>query len=211
MFRVVRLISALFGVAVLASACASRTDNRADEPDAVSMAASQLPTMRWDHRPEADEWTRATLAALNAHGANLLDILPSDIMAYCPRYPSASRQDRAAFWVGIMSALAKHESTWRPEASGGGGLWIGLTQIDPRTAVGYDCNATTSAQLKDGAANLSCAVRIASAQVGKDQALVSDASGNWRGLARDWAPFRSQSKRDDMAQWTRNQDYCANG
>ncbi len=172
---------------------------------AVSRAT--LPAMAWDHRPEAAVWTRSTLAAVQSHGAVLLDIIPSDIDEYCPAYPRADRADRAAFWSGILSALAKHESTWRPEASGGGGLWIGLTQIDPRTARAFGCQAQTVAALKDGSANLSCAVRIAAAQVGRDEALVSKA-GNWRGLGRDWAPFRNAGKRKDMADWTSSQAYC---
>lgn len=171
------------------------------------VSRNALPAMAWDHRPEAATWTRATLAALDAHGGALLASLPGDIARFCPAYAQATRADRAAFWSGLLSILAKYESTWRPEASGGGGAWIGLTQIDPRTARGYGCTAKTSAALKNGAANLSCAVRIAAAQVGADQMLVSQ-NGNWRGMARDWAPFRDPAKRTDMAAWTSRQSYC---
>ncbi len=167
-----------------------------------------LPVMRWDHRPEFDVWTRATLAAVQAHGGGLVSTVPDDIAAWCPGYETASEADRAAFWVGLFSTLAKYESTWNPKASGGGGKWIGLTQIDPRTARGYGCAAQSVDALKDGAANLSCAVRIAAVQVAKDDALISNASGSWRGVARDWAPFRSSAKREDMAAWTRSQSYC---
>ena len=80
--------------------------------------------------------------------------------------------------------------------------------FDPRTARGYGCTAQSVDALKDGAANLSCAVRIAAVQVAKDDALISNASGSWRGVARDWAPFRSTAKREDMAAWTRSQSYC---
>lgn len=166
-----------------------------------------IPVMAWDHRPEAAEWTRATLAAIQNHGAGLLQTVPTDIDQYCPGYVSAEDNERAAFWAGMLSALAKHESTWRPEASGGGGRWIGLTQIDPRTARAFGCQATTAKALKDGAANLSCAVRIASKQVGRDRLIVTDGK-NWRGLARDWAPFRNAEKRQEMANWTSRQTYC---
>ena len=134
--------------------------------------------------------------------------VPDDIAAWCPGYEDATEKERAAFWVGLLSTLAKYESTWNPKASGGGGKWIGLTQIDPRTARWFGCQAQSVAELKDGAANLSCAVRIAAVQVAKDDALISDAGGKWRGVARDWAPFRSKSKRADMAAWTRSQSYC---
>lgn len=166
-----------------------------------------LPDMAWDHRDEADRWTRAGLNALNAHGAALTDVVPSDIDAWCPGYPAASTEDRAAFWVGLLSALAKHESTWRPEAVGGRNQWYGLTQISPATARGYACNATSGEALLNGSANLSCAIRIAAHQVVRDEAVVTDGSG-WRGMARDWAPFRSASKRSAMKAFTTAQSYC---
>ncbi|MFV2003300.1 MAG: transglycosylase SLT domain-containing protein [Paracoccaceae bacterium] len=188
------------GVLVLLASCAG-SNNQTE----VTRAA--LPAMAWDHRPEAGQWTRATLAALQTDGAGLLKIVPRDIALFCPDYRNAGPADRAAFWSGMLSALAKFESTWRPEASGGGGRWIGLVQIDPRTARGYGCAAQSVGALKDGAANLACAVRIVAAQVGRDELLVSEA-GNWRGMARDWAPFRDPAKRADMAAWTSRQSYC---
>ena len=158
------------------------------------------PVMRWDHRPEAAVWTEASLDALQTHGAVLPALVPSDIAQWCPGYESASLPDRRAFWAGLFSALAKHESTWNPRAIGGGGLWIGLVQIDPRTARGHSCEARSVAALKDGAANLTCAVRIAANQVPK-RGSVS------RGM-RDWGPFHSASKRAEMSAWTRAQSYC---
>lgn len=156
--------------------------------------------MRWDHRPEASQWTDATLEAMRTHGASLAAMNPSDIEHFCPGYRTASVEQRNAFWAGLLSALAKHESTWNPVAVGGGGRWFGLVQIDPRTARGYDCAAKSGSALKDGAANLRCAVRIATHQVVK-RGTVS------RGML-DWGPFHSKSKREEMAAWTRAQSYC---
>lgn len=178
----------------------------ADAPETSS--ASLLPVMRWDHRPEADNWTAATLAALRSEGAVLESTVPADIASFCPAYAEAPATDRRAFWAGLLSALAKHESTWNPQARGGGGKWIGLMQIAPQTAANYGCDAASANGLTDGAANLQCAVRIAAKQVGRDGAIVSDASGGWRGVARDWAPMRSAEKRADVASWTRAQSYC---
>lgn len=175
-----------------------------DDLSGTASAEAELPVMRWDHRPEAEIWTRTTLNALDSHGAALVDIVPADITTFCPAYPEASREDRAAFWSGLLSALAKHESTWRPEASGGGGKWIGLTQIDPRTARGYGCEARSVSALKDGSANLSCAVRIMSSTVPRDGVV----SRGGRGVAADWGPFHSSRKHVDMIEWTRAQSYC---
>ena len=170
--------------------------------------AAFLPAMRWDSRPEAEEWTAATLAALRSEGAVLASTVPADVEGFCPNYAAASEPDRRAFWAGLFSALAKHESTWNPEAKGGGGRWIGLMQIAPTTARAYGCELPEGAGLTDGEANLACAVKIAATQVGRDGAIVSDGTGGWRGIARDWAPMRVEAKRQDMAEWTSAQDYC---
>ena len=160
-----------------------------------------LPVMAWDHRPEADLWTEATMDALQTHGIELLSGAPADIDEWCPGYKTATMEERAAFWSGLFSALARYESTWNPRAVGGGGLWYGLVQIDPRTARAYGCEARTGEALRDGVANLTCAVRIATSQVLR-RGTVS------RGML-DWGPFHSGEKRAAMRDWVRNQAYCA--
>jgi hypothetical protein len=82
---------------------------------------SPRPVARWDHRPEAARWTDKTLTALSSHGAPLVNMVPSDVATYCPAYAENGPGERKAFWVGLLSALAKHESTWRPDVSGGDG------------------------------------------------------------------------------------------
>jgi len=164
-----------------------------------------LPSMRWDHRPEAARWTLASLETVARYDIALATNVPQDIGTWCPRYPNAGLEERRAFWVGLLSATAKHESTWNPSAAGGGGKWIGLLQISPKTARAYGCEAQTSAALKDGTANIACAIRIMSKQVGRDGLV---AGGGNRGIGRDWAPFRNAAKRADIAEWTRSQPYC---
>lgn len=162
-------------------------------------------TMRWDHRTEADRWTEATHEALITHGAPLLSVVPGDIDTWCPGYLDHGVEGRIAFWSAMFSALAKHESTWNPNAVGGGGRWFGLVQIAPATARGYGCEARSGAALQDGELNLSCAVRIAAVTVPRDGVV----SAGMRGLAADWGPFHSSSKRADMIEWVRSQPYCA--
>ncbi len=190
------LKSVVLGAAFTLSACGVASDPVSDEQ----------PVMRWDFHPQAPQWTAATLNALEAHGAELATIVPEDIEVFCPGYAERGEADRRAFWAGLFSALAKHESTWNPQAAGGGGRWIGLLQISPSTARGYGCRAQSTAALKQGPANLSCAVRIAVVQVSRDN-MVAGPRGA-RGVGRDWAPFRSASKRAEMAAWTRSQSYC---
>lgn len=203
--------AALAPLAALAllTACQSTLAPQADpKPDAVEVEQMQLaaaPPMRWGDRNGSDAWTKATLAALDRDGVTILSRVPEDIHAFCPNYAELTQTGRKAFWAGLLSALAKHESTYNPKASGGGGRWLGLMQIAPATWRNYDC----SGNITNGADNMSCAVRIMSRQVGRDNAVVHDGSGGWRGVARDWAPMRSAKKRADIAAWTSSQSYCS--
>lgn len=173
-------------------------------PAPVPAAVEVLPVMQWDHSPQAEEWTEATLAALQDEGAALLTEVPADIGTWCPGYAAGDDSDRAAFWAGMFSALARFESTWNPNAVGGGGQWFGLVQIAPGTARAYDCTADSGSELQNGSANLACAVRIAAETVTRDGVVAA----NGDGLAADWGPFSSADKRHAMAEWVSSQSYC---
>jgi len=171
------------------------------------MRVNYIPDARWDFRSDSASWTRAALAALRTHGSDIENVVPRDIDAWCPAYPDNPPHLRRAFWVGMMSALAKHESTYRPTAVGGPDLWYGLLQIYPDTARRYGCRATTGEALKDPEDNLSCAVRIMNVTVVRDNAIAIRDS-RWRGVAADWGPMTNRAKIADMSGWTRQQDYC---
>lgn len=166
-----------------------------------------IPRTRWQHMDGHAVWTRAALSALKDHGKPLVDIVPRDIAQWCPAYPTNTDAGRRAFWVGYMSALAKHESTYKPWAVGGGGRWYGLLQILPATARGYKCNVGTGEALKNGAANLSCAVRIMAFTVNRD-GVIHGRDRKWRGVSADWGPMRKDAKRRDMSNWLKKQSYC---
>jgi hypothetical protein len=162
--------------------------------------------MRWDHVPASVGWEQAGFAALQGPAAALPAIVPADIETWCPGYPEASEAEREAFWLGLVSALAAHESTWNEQAVGGGGRWFGLVQISPATARLYGCEATSGSALLEGGANVSCALRIWAATVPRDGVV---AEGT-RGVAADWGPLHpSQSqKREEMRDWVSQQPYC---
>ncbi len=196
------------GILVMAclavASCSDATpDDEVQRPKARDLSTS-APAARWDHVPAAQKWTRATIEALNGPGQSLVATTPADIENWCPAYDDAPPVQRKAFWVGLISALAKHESTWRQDVSGGGGRWHGLLQISPATARGYGCAAQTAGQLKDGPANLKCAIRIMGVTVPRD-GVVSAGGG---GVAADWGPFHQSAKREDMRSWVRGQSYC---
>ena len=81
----------------------------------------------------------------------------------------------------------------------------GLMQISTKTASAYTCRAQSSSALKDGSANLSCAVKIIARQVGRDGVV---AGGGRQGVGRDWGPMSKSKVRADIAAWTSKQSYC---
>ncbi len=184
---------------------AQRTDFAALRPPA---RPGNLPRTRFQHKRGHALWTRAALSALKEHGRPLVDLVPRDINDWCPKYPFANDAERRAFWVGFMSALSKHESTYKARAVGGGGLWYGLLQILPATARGYNCNVGTGEALKNGAANLSCAVRIMATTVPRDGVIHGYKGRRGQGVTADWGPMHSPAKRRDMANWLKRQTYC---
>lgn len=191
-------------LAVLSGCAGGEFDLELDTLFSSKSPPAAQQAMRWDHVPESETWTEATLAALDSHGQNLVNTLPTDIAAWCPGYAKSDVEGRKAFWTGLLSTLAKHESTWQPTVVGGGGRWFGLVQISPATARHYGCRAGSGEALKDGASNLSCAVRILDTTVPRDGVV----SAGMRGVAADWGPFHQQSKREDMRAWMLSQPYC---
>lgn len=188
-------------VCLVLAACGGGND---DAGEVSRMVPGEIPDLRWGHLPQGSAWTSATLDAINSHGQALTQLVPRDTETWCPGYEGQSREGRAAFWAGLLSTLSKHESTWNPRAVGGGGKWFGLVQIAPATARGYGCEARSGEALKNGEANLSCAIRIIAHTAARDGVV----SEGWRGVAADWGPFHSERKRNDMISWSRAQPYC---
>lgn len=179
---------------LLFSACASAT---------ATTTAPDIPA-RWNHRPEAATWTAATMQALQTDGAAMLAQVPDDTETFCPGYADATEAQRAEVYVVLLSGLARFESTWNPRASGGGGRYQGLLQISPQTARFHGCDLPADG-LFDGAANLACAVRIATAAVTRDGVIASGRGG----IAADWPPLRDATRRAEVAGLTRALPQCA--
>lgn len=197
-------LAACFCVILLPFAALAQEVETASARFSPPAREENLPRTRWENVSDSHLWTRAALASLKDHASPLTRMVPRDIGEWCPAYPEASEAGRRAFWVGLLSTLAKHESTYRPYAVGGGGQWYGLLQILPGTARGYGCRARSGDALKHGPDNLSCALRIMTRTVQRDGVIAS----GMRGVAADWGPFHSASKRDDMKHWIRKQSYC---
>ena len=95
-----------------------------------------MPRTRWTHQPDHLLWNGVALAALKSHGKPLTDMVPRDIAEWCPKYPQATDDERRAFWLGFMSALAKFESTFKPRAIGGGGQVVRVVANPARHGAG---------------------------------------------------------------------------
>ncbi len=200
----VRLVfSVIAGLLALPVACGSG-EGAMEGGGGPPVVAAPRPAMAWDHRPEAAEWTAAGLGFLAGPGAGLVEVVPADIAAWCPAYAQNGAPARASFWLGLVSALAGHESTWNPRAVGGGGRWYGLVQISPATARGYGCEAVSGAALQDGSANITCALRIMARTVARDGVVAAGGGG----VAADWGPFSRPQKRVQMREWVARQAYC---
>ena len=196
-------------------AAAEEIPEMPDAPSAAAVEVSErpeardndLPRARWEHRANGPLWTRVSVKAVETHGAALLDVVPRDVGEWCPAYPENGPGDRAAFWAGFLSTLARYESTWNPRAVGGGGRWYGLLQIYPPTAEFRECRVQSGEGLKRGSDNLNCAIRIMAITVPRDNA-ISVKDGRWRGVAADWGPIRNDWMRRDMQRYTKRQVYC---
>lgn len=156
----------------------------------------------WRDQPHADEWTVATVAALQSEGVTLLSSMPSDVLTYCPGYAKQNPEQRLAFWTALLAQVAGQESGWNPKARGAQG--VGLMPIGPQRAQDFQCHGLMS----DGAANMACAVRILNANVAKDGVIAQKEDQGWTGAARQWLSFRDKSERNELAEFTRRQSYC---
>lgn len=150
---------------------------------------------------EDADWTQAALAALDTEGVILLSTVPADVMQFCPGYASQTRENRAAFWAGLVSAVAQFDGAAQPAGT------ARLLRISRPVAQENGCGGS----MAEGIDNMRCAVRIMARQVGRDGTIAGDSGEGrrgWRGLARSWMPLRSSGTRDQIAGWTRSQSYC---
>lgn len=176
--------------------------------DMGSSNSGALPVMAWDTtRPvEAEAWTKATLQALKDEGAVLSSTVPMDVAEFCPQYERASEPERRAFWAGLFSAIARFESTWNPNATGGGGKYLGLLQISPKTASYVGCDLSQGG-LHDGESNLACAVKIA-AKAAPPNGGVVGGRGALAGILNAWEPMHHADMVAKVAAFTSAQNYC---
>lgn len=184
-----------------------------DEDDIEDMDA------RWDgHNKRAEAWTLATARAVDQLGDALLTKIPGDIEYYCPKFSKLDREDRIAFWVHLISAMAEKESDFDEDqkykekfndSSNTNVVSRGLLQLSKEAANLYGCQIEVGSELETGARNLRCGVRILNRWIERDGVIKGGEKGAWRGAARYWAIFRTDKTRHFIQKATLALDLCS--
>jgi hypothetical protein len=167
----------------------------------------------WDGKAGSRNWTSFTLKALEDHGKDLLALKrPKDAPRYCPRFAKLTRSEKKAFYVQLLSSMARLESGFDPktrftekfkDAKGERVVSRGLLQMSRESAKGYGCGITSERDLHRPAANIRCAVRALNRWVAHDQVIGTKK----RGGARYWAVLRDP-KAEKIAAKTRALPFC---
>lgn len=186
----------------------------ADPPAAHSFVEAD-----WDNQPAGDEWTEFTSAALSRFGGNLQNSSIKDAAAYCPNFAALDDQGRNDFFVGLLSAMARFESSFDPkrkftetfnDRNGNPVISRGLLQLSIESGNGgYQCGFADENALHDPQQNLECGVRIMNKLVGQNDYIGASVGGKWKGGARYWSVLRpTHSKNPKIRAFTQQMTIC---
>jgi len=176
----------------------------------------------WDSKSEAESWTNSLAMSLEAYGQGLLATTSvKDAKKYCPKYSSLSRDQRKAFYIMLISSMARFESSFKPETTytedfkDSQGLWVksrGLLQISKESAnqSAYGCKIVDKEDLHLPAVNLACGVKILNYWIKKDGYVGTYLSKTQiYGGARYWSVLRDISgSNSKIAAKTKALPYC---
>lgn len=173
----------------------------------------------WSGSNRDGSWTKTTESAVAQSG--LVYQVPRDIQYFCPTYPALGKTERQKFWVGLLSAMAKPESNFKPHRfyrekfRDSKGLQVvsrGLLQISIESAnqKRYGCDIPYAAKLHDPAVNLRCGVKILSKWVSTDGIIAKhNKARSHKGASRYWSTLRPQHGHlRSIANFTRNLSFC---
>lgn len=203
--------------------CMKQQEVKPDQPVVLEPAPSPEPAPVASPTPvvlKADwsnqAWTEMLAKHLDTYGGEMLKVVPADVASYCPRFKDLSMAERKAFYVMLISSLARFESGFKPETTykeafkdsrGNYVISTGLLQISLESGRGYECPITKTDDLKDPSTNLQCGVLIARRWIVNDRTIAS-ASSPWRGMARYWSPFRKAERKAAMQAKTKALGFC---
>lgn len=181
--------------------------------------SASLDYAAWAQSNKDGSWTRSAESAVA--NSPLANLVPKDIVYFCPAYPKLHSQERRKFWVGLLSAMAKPESNFKPQRSyqekfrdGKGRPVIsrGLLQISIESAnqQRYGCDIPYPAKLHDPLVNLACGVKILSKWVSTDGVIAKHSHPRvHKGGSRYWSTLRPQRGHlRAIADFTRQLPFC---
>jgi hypothetical protein len=168
---------------------------------AVSPAFSQ-DYGAWRKKNTDGTWTQITESAVNV--SSLSKSMPKDITKFCPGYASRTESDRAIFWAGLISIIARPESNFKPESSytesfpdsqGNKVISRGLLQISIESANQrrYSCGIKKAEDLHEPETNLVCGVKILDAWVKTDNVIATYIGQKPVGGGRYWSTLREKT------------------
>lgn len=188
---------------------------------ALSCAAGATPAedyAAWNKVNKDGSWTQAAEAAVKA--STLATLTPKDIKTFCPAYDGLGADQRTRFWAGLLSAMAKPESNFKPatkyvepdifDANKQHVVSRGLLQISKESAnqQAYQCGIRNAEDLHKVDVNLNCAARILQHWVAKD-GVVAAAAKPAVGGGRYWSVLRAwRGHLDAISGFTRALDVC---
>jgi Transglycosylase SLT domain len=195
------------------------TDDGPDGPDFEIGIEPVEFRARWDGKhPDADLWTRATVTAIDIYGEHLLTSSPEDIKSYCPRFASLGREEKKAFWVQMISAIAEKENgkfdpalAFKETFKNSKGEFVmsrGLLQLSFESANNYGCGFKTEAALENPQKNLACGVRILDHWVRRENVMSQREEDEWMGPAKYWSVLRKSKTREFISTATATLPIC---
>jgi hypothetical protein len=165
----------------------------------------------WNSRSEGNAWTQMARTAIDADGASLVTMTPSDIDVFCPNYAQLDPQGKREMWVVLLSQIAQAESGLDPMAAKGANPAAarrGLLLISVDNAARFGCANVGAPQLNDPQTNIGCGVKILAATSGRDHVVTGYTSDGWKGAARFWLDLRKPEVLADLQESTNKQSFC---
>jgi hypothetical protein len=157
----------------------------------------------WDDEPQASEWTDIVLEGLRS--SELTRAVPIDVADFWRGYEGADVDDRTQFWLMLISAIAREESSFDPgcvyeEPPPLSQKSIGLMQLS-LTDRTYGCDFPTEESIKEPRRNLLCAIKIIDGLISRDGRIGGDPAHRTAGAAAYWSTLRAPrpGKRDSRS------------
>jgi len=138
---------------------------------------------------------------------HLLDTPPADLLEFCPKFKTISRDQKIHFWQSMINEVSSRESGFIPMCASDEGKYnpaakgvisSGLVQISLASVTKNACYQArgctvirTQDDLFDPAKNLACGLAVMSCLAARASCIsCKNAAGAWDGIAAYWSTLR---------------------